>query len=143
MRLLIRTGNFEGLYEPEDTIVTSIEFENGLLYNGSWCFVSAGEAAEDVIEILGASGSIRFSCFRFTPIELGVSWATIKAASGSTASAFQGGAGRSFLENRLTSGSSGEWTNLRRGVFTMNTSSIPDGDDIDSAVFSLWFYYHK
>ena len=63
-------GNFGGLYTPADTITASIEFESGLLYNGSWCFVSPEGAETDVIEIVGESGSIKFSCFGFTPIEV-------------------------------------------------------------------------
>ncbi len=63
-------GNFGGLYTPEDTVVASIEFENGILYTGSWCFVAPESSVSDVIEIIGDSGSLRFSCFGFTPIEL-------------------------------------------------------------------------
>ncbi|MFC2098130.1 Gfo/Idh/MocA family protein [Bacteroidota bacterium] len=62
--------NVGRLYSPEDTIVAAIEFESGLLYSGSWCFVNTKESASDEIEIIGSSGSIRFSCFGFTPIEL-------------------------------------------------------------------------
>lgn len=62
--------NVGGLYTPEDTIVYSIEFENGLLYSGAWCFYCDEGAAIDTIEIVGESGSIEFSCFGFTPIVL-------------------------------------------------------------------------
>lgn len=64
------SGNFGGLYTPEDTVVASVEFQNGLLYTGTWSFVAPEAAADDRIEILGDSGSLRFSCFSFAPIEL-------------------------------------------------------------------------
>jgi 1,5-anhydro-D-fructose reductase (1,5-anhydro-D-mannitol-forming) len=58
------------LYKPEDTVTASIKFSNGLLYNGSWCFVSPEASACDEIVIIGEKGSLKFSCFGFTPIEL-------------------------------------------------------------------------
>lgn len=63
-------GNNGGLYEPADTVAASIEFENGLFYSGQWCFVSVKGNDVDEIEITGEKGSIRFSCFKFTPIKL-------------------------------------------------------------------------
>lgn len=64
-----RKANMGGLYPAEDTVSASLVFENGLLYTGVWCFVANQEAASDTIEIIGERGSIRFSCFQFTPIE--------------------------------------------------------------------------
>ncbi len=61
-------ANFGGLYTPEDTVVASIKFKSGLIYNGSWCFVSPENSAIDRIEVMGDSGSLIFSCFEFTPI---------------------------------------------------------------------------
>ncbi len=63
-------GNVGGLYSPEDTIIASMEFESGLLYNGSWCFAASKESACDKIEIIGESGSIKFSCFGYSAIEI-------------------------------------------------------------------------
>jgi predicted dehydrogenase len=63
----LNTGD---LYEPEDTVIASIEFNSGLLYTGSWCFTAPANAASDMIEITGETGSLRFSCFDFTPIEM-------------------------------------------------------------------------
>ncbi len=63
-------ANVGGLYDPEDTVIASVEFESGLLYTGSWCFAAPGSSASDVIEITGDSGSLRFSCFDFTPVEV-------------------------------------------------------------------------
>jgi len=62
--------NHGGLYLPEDTVIASIGFEGGVLYNGSWCFTAPEHSACDEIEIIGNEGSIRFSCFGFTPIEV-------------------------------------------------------------------------
>jgi len=63
-------ANSGGLYIPEDTVVASIKFKSGLIYSGSWCFVSPESSASDRIEIMGESGSLNFSCFEFTPIEV-------------------------------------------------------------------------
>ncbi len=62
--------NMGGLYPPEDTVSASLIFVSGLIYTGSWCFVSSKEALADVIEIIGEKGRIRFSCFQFSAIEL-------------------------------------------------------------------------
>ncbi len=58
------------LYLPEDTVIASIKFKDGLLYNGSWNFISPEDSACDEIMITGERGSLKFSCFGFTPIEL-------------------------------------------------------------------------
>ncbi len=63
-------GNYGGLYPPEDTVMASIEFENGLLYQGAWCFVAPEDAQSDRVEIIGREGSLTFSCFAFTPIQV-------------------------------------------------------------------------
>ena len=63
-------ANFGQLYTPEDTIIASMEFENGLLYNGSWCFASSENSECDEIEIIGETGSLKFSCFAYSTIEL-------------------------------------------------------------------------
>ena len=63
-------GNFGGLYTAEDTVIASIEFEGGLLYNGSWCFVAPEGSERDEIVVIGDQGSLKFSCFGFTPIQV-------------------------------------------------------------------------
>jgi predicted dehydrogenase len=73
-------ANVGGLYKPEDTITASMVFESGLLYSGSWCFVTGEESVSDVIEIIGERGKIRFSCFQFTPIEWTTEAGTTKFA---------------------------------------------------------------
>ena len=61
-------GNFGGLYKPEDTVIASIRFRSGLLLEAGWCFTAPEGASFDEIEVLGESGSLKFSCFAFTPI---------------------------------------------------------------------------
>jgi predicted dehydrogenase len=63
-------GNFGGLYRPEDTVIASVRFEGGMLYNGTWSFAVPENSTCDEIEVTGESGSMKFSCFAFTPIEV-------------------------------------------------------------------------
>ena len=63
-------ANRGGYYEVEDTVSASMQFENGVVGNGIWSFVSHENAEEDVIEIVGTKGKILFSGFKHTPIEL-------------------------------------------------------------------------
>ncbi len=58
------------LYRPEDTVSASGIFKSGVPFSGAWSFVSSKATAFDEIEIIGIDGSIKFSCFGFTPIEL-------------------------------------------------------------------------
>jgi 1,5-anhydro-D-fructose reductase (1,5-anhydro-D-mannitol-forming) len=62
--------NRGGLYEPQDTVAASLKFTNGVVYTGSWSFISSDESYSDIIEIIGEKGKIEFSCFGFTPIRL-------------------------------------------------------------------------
>jgi predicted dehydrogenase len=64
------TSNRGGLYEVEDTLSASFQFESGLPGSGSWCFVAHESAKEDCIEVIGDRGMIRFSVFTFDPIIL-------------------------------------------------------------------------
>lgn len=66
--------NQAGLYEADDIVAGTMLFENGILFNGNWCF-SAHETA-DVCEITGSKGSISFSMFNYTPVELTVNGTT-------------------------------------------------------------------
>jgi predicted dehydrogenase len=60
--------NIAGLYEADDTTAGQIIFENGVVFNGSWCF--ALPVNRDCCEIIGTGGSIRFSVFDHRPVEL-------------------------------------------------------------------------
>lgn len=64
------TSNRGGLYEVEDTLSASFQFENGLPGSGSWCFVAHESAKEDRIEVIGDRGMLSFSVFTFEPITL-------------------------------------------------------------------------
>ncbi len=63
-------ANRGGLYEAEDSVCASFEFEGGLPGSGSWCFVAHESAREDRIEIIGDQGSVSFSVFDYQPIKL-------------------------------------------------------------------------
>ncbi|WP_439184416.1 Gfo/Idh/MocA family protein [Carboxylicivirga taeanensis] len=63
-------ANRGGYYEVEDTVSASMQFKNGVVGNGLWSFVSHKNAEEDVIEIVGTQGKIKFSGFEHTPIVL-------------------------------------------------------------------------
>jgi len=62
--------NFGDFYEAEDTVVLSGAFENGVLLNGQWSFITDAASACDKMEIIGSKGRIRFSCFSHDPVEL-------------------------------------------------------------------------
>lgn len=63
-------SNRGGLYEVEDTLSASFQFDTGLVGSGSWCFVAHESAMEDRIEIIGDKGMICFSVFTYEPIAL-------------------------------------------------------------------------
>lgn len=63
-------SNVGGLYEVDDTVAATMRFRSGLFATGIWCFVARPGETEDSVVISGSRGSIRFSTFAFTPIEL-------------------------------------------------------------------------
>jgi len=71
-------GNIAKLYQVEDTVSASFLFESGTIGSSVWCYVSSEQAAKDEIEIIGDTGSIRFSTFDFTDIELDTRYKTEK-----------------------------------------------------------------
>lgn len=58
------------MYQAEDTVGASFIFNNGVLGNGLWSFVTPEGVEEDVMEIVGTHGRIEFSCFQHTPVYL-------------------------------------------------------------------------
>jgi predicted dehydrogenase len=64
------SGNAGGLYEVEDTVSASFIFESGVIGSFIWSYVSSPMQEEDYVEIAGEKGSIRFSTFTFSDIEL-------------------------------------------------------------------------
>lgn len=63
-------ANIAGLSAADDVVTGSLQFGNGALFSGTWCFSAKPEAAKDVVEITGTEGSIRFSVFEQQPIVL-------------------------------------------------------------------------
>ena len=59
-----------GLYQAEDSVSAVFQFENGLPGSGSWCFVGHESARNDRILIIGNQGSLSFSVFNYSPIEV-------------------------------------------------------------------------
>lgn len=55
--------NQAGLYTAEDLVVGVAQLPNQVLFNGTWCFTTAQGKEEDIFEIQGEKGSIRFSVF--------------------------------------------------------------------------------
>ena len=62
--------NRGGFYDVADTVAASFRFRSGVSGTGMWCFVAPPSAAEDSVVITGRKGSVRFSTFDFTPVEL-------------------------------------------------------------------------
>jgi predicted dehydrogenase len=55
--------NQAGLYPADDLVTGHILFKNGVWFNGVWCFTGADKEEKDMVEIIGSTGSIRFSTF--------------------------------------------------------------------------------
>jgi predicted dehydrogenase len=55
--------NQAGLYPADDLVTGTMLFKNGVFFNGVWCFSGAAKEEKDCINIIGSSGSIRFSTF--------------------------------------------------------------------------------
>lgn len=53
-----------------DAVAASFRFRSGVPGTGMWCFVAPPSAAEDSVVVTGRKGSVRFSTFDFTPVEL-------------------------------------------------------------------------
>lgn len=58
------------VYQTEDTVTATFQFKSGLTGTGTWSFVTAPQAQEDVMEIIGTKGKIVFSGFGHGPIML-------------------------------------------------------------------------
>jgi predicted dehydrogenase len=53
--------NASHLYHADDTTTGQMLFENGVLFNGAWCFTAAEK--RDLCEIIGSEGSLQFKIF--------------------------------------------------------------------------------
>ena len=66
----VQAANQGKLYKAPDLAMVQIVFENDIHFNGIWNFNVTETATADSCEIIGDSGSIRFSFFRVSTIEL-------------------------------------------------------------------------
>jgi predicted dehydrogenase len=57
------SANQGGLYSADDIVMGNILFENGVLFEGLWCFDVPKEEEKDSCEITGSEGKISFSVF--------------------------------------------------------------------------------
>lgn len=62
--------NQAGIYQAEDILSVSFQFEKGIVGNGTWCFSAHHTNDKDVIEIIGSKGRIEYSTFDFVPVKL-------------------------------------------------------------------------
>jgi len=72
----VQAVNQGKLYNAPDLTMAQIEFANDIYFNGVWNFNVAETAANDLCEIIGDKGNIRFSFFRVSTIELMTSGGT-------------------------------------------------------------------
>lgn len=55
--------NQAGLYTAEDLVVGVAQLPHQVLFNGTWCFTTPEGKEEDLFEIQGSTGSLRFAVF--------------------------------------------------------------------------------
>ena len=55
--------NKAGLYEVEDTVTGKMQLQNGIEFNGDWCFAAETDTEKDEFIIQGTKGSIQFAVF--------------------------------------------------------------------------------
>ena len=63
-------SNTAGLYDVADTVSAEFRFRSGAVGTGLWRFTAPPKETGDSVLVTGSGGSIRFSTFAFTPIEL-------------------------------------------------------------------------
>ena len=73
-------SNIAGLYDVEDTVGATFQFQSGIVGSGCWSFVAPKDTRTDTIELVGTKGKLSFSTFMFTPIELETSKGVIAYA---------------------------------------------------------------
>jgi predicted dehydrogenase len=69
-QVFVQTANQGKLYNMPDLTMVQLAFANDIYFNGVWDFHVAESATADTCEIIGDKGSIRFSFFRASTIEL-------------------------------------------------------------------------
>jgi predicted dehydrogenase len=55
--------NQAGLYPADDLVAGELLFENGIIFQGTWCFTVSPQDKTDLCEIVGAKGKISFPVF--------------------------------------------------------------------------------
>jgi len=73
--IVLNQGNY---YEAEDLVSASFLFGENVVVTGSWCFTVPPGMERDQIEIIGSKGSINFSSFEFTPVQLTTEKGTVQ-----------------------------------------------------------------
>jgi len=63
-------ANRAGLYNADDTVTASFEFESGAIGSGTWSFSSSPPGSRDIVEICGGRGRILFSSFQQDPVRV-------------------------------------------------------------------------
>jgi len=69
-QVLVQAASQGKLYNAPDLTMVQLAFASDIYFNGVWDFNVAEAATADLCEIIGDKGSIRFSFFRVSTIEL-------------------------------------------------------------------------
>jgi predicted dehydrogenase len=64
------SSNQLNLYEAEDIVTASFTFESNILGSGLWCFTSEAGERIDTARVTGSEGTLTFSFFGRSPIEV-------------------------------------------------------------------------
>jgi predicted dehydrogenase len=64
--------NQANLYKADDLVTASLQFENGVVFNGMWCFTVPPQLSLDSCEIIGSKGKMSFSIFNLDKLHLQV-----------------------------------------------------------------------
>jgi len=75
-KMYVLAANQGKQYNAPDSTMVQLAFPNDVHFNGVWNFNIAEAAADESCEIIGSKGSIRFSFFRVSTIELNTSTGT-------------------------------------------------------------------
>lgn len=62
--------NQSGMYNAPDVVSAAATFKNDIAFQGMWCFNAAAHIDEDVCEMIGANGLLKFNFFSQQPIVL-------------------------------------------------------------------------
>lgn len=57
------SANQAGLYAAEDVVTGVMQLPNKILFTGQWCYTTDTSGEEDLFELIGSAGTIRFPVF--------------------------------------------------------------------------------